>query len=233
MNELLALAVEAHGGLDRWKALETLQADLSIFGYTFTVKQQPEIFRTITVGASLHEERIELDPASFEGRHTVFDGKRLVMENATGVPLETWDDPPARFAGHSFETPWTEMHAAYFSSEALWTYLTMPFLFTYPGFEVEEIEPWHEDGEEWRTLKVTFPDYVKSHHPEQIARFGPDGLLRRHDYVVDTFFMARYDFSADSAPGTASTNSLAVFLDLTTRLSRARAQHRGSVNLTV
>jgi hypothetical protein len=32
---------------------------------------------------------------------------------------------------------------------------------------------------------VTFPDYVKSHTREQISCFGPDGLLRRHDYTVD------------------------------------------------
>jgi hypothetical protein len=46
----------------------------------------------------------------------------------------------------------------YFSSEAMWTYLTIPFLYTYPGFAVEELALWHEEGEEWRPLKATFPD---------------------------------------------------------------------------
>ena len=32
---------------------------------------------------------------------------------------------------------------------------------------------------------MTFPDNVKSHSREQISCFGPDGLLRRHDYTVD------------------------------------------------
>ena len=41
------------------------------------------------------------------------------------------------------------------------------------------------DGEIWRRLKVTFPDTVKSHTRVQISCFGPDGLLRRHDYTVD------------------------------------------------
>jgi hypothetical protein len=74
---------------------------------------------------------------------------------------------------------------AYFASEALWTYLTSPFLYTYPGSESEEIEPWHENGEEWRGLKVTFPDHIASHTKTQITHFGPDGLMRRHDYTVD------------------------------------------------
>ena len=47
---------------------------------------------------------------------------------------------------------------AYFNSYALWTYLTIPFLYTYPGFITEELEPWYEDGEIWRTLRATFPE---------------------------------------------------------------------------
>ena len=41
------------------------------------------------------------------------------------------------------------------------------------------------NGEIWRRLKITFPDNIKSHTREQISCFGPDGLLRRHDYTVD------------------------------------------------
>jgi hypothetical protein len=41
------------------------------------------------------------------------------------------------------------------------------------------------DGERWRRLRVTFPDRIKSHSKVQISCFGPDGLLRRHDYTVD------------------------------------------------
>jgi hypothetical protein len=40
-------------------------------------------------------------------------------------------------------------------------------------------------AEQWRRLKVIFPDRIKSHTKEQITCFGPDGLLRRHDYTVD------------------------------------------------
>jgi hypothetical protein len=64
-------------------------------------------------------------------------------------------------------------------------YLTQPFLYTYPGFSVDEVEPWEEDGEIWRRLKVIFPDDIVSHTREQVSYFGRDGLLRRHDYAVD------------------------------------------------
>ena len=62
---------------------------------------------------------------------------------------------------------------------------TTPFLYTYPGFEVQEIEPWHEDGERWRVLQVCFPDGYAAHTRTQYSYFGEGGLLRRHLYTVD------------------------------------------------
>jgi hypothetical protein len=32
---------------------------------------------------------------------------------------------------------------------------------------------------------VIFPDNIASHTRTQVSYFGPDGLLRRHDYAVD------------------------------------------------
>jgi hypothetical protein len=44
-------------------------------------------------------------------------------------------------------------------------------------------------GGRWRNLapaaEVIFPENIASHTREQISYFGPDGLLRRHDYAVD------------------------------------------------
>ena len=52
-------------------------------------------------------------------------------------------------------------------------------------YSLQELSPIQVDGETWRRLEVTFPDTVKSHTKTQIFCFGPDGLLRRHDYTVD------------------------------------------------
>jgi hypothetical protein len=38
---------------------------------------------------------------------------------------------------------------------ALWGYLTTPFLYTYPGFEVQEIEPWGERLDARSILNLT------------------------------------------------------------------------------
>jgi hypothetical protein len=183
--DLLAFALEAHGGLHRWNEFKTLKAELSAGGAIWHVKQQPGLLADKIFEIDTHIERLTITPFTAAGRRSVFVPDRLVLETLYGTIIESRDDPEAAFAGQTQETPWDKFHVAYFASEALWTYLTSPFLYTYPGFESEEIEPWHENGEVWRRLKVTFPDYVASHTKTQITHFGPDGLMRRHDYTVD------------------------------------------------
>ena len=49
----------------------------------------------------------------------------------------------------------------------------------------EELPPWHEEGEIWRRLKVTFPDDIATHSTIQIFYFDSAGLLKRHDYDAE------------------------------------------------
>src|SRR5256885_17037564 len=55
-------------------------------------------------------------------------------------------------------------------------------LFRSPGFKTEEIEPWLDNGEKRRRLKVVFPDRIATHCPEQIFHVNGDGLICRMDY---------------------------------------------------
>jgi hypothetical protein len=185
MNGLLALALEAHGGLSRWNEFKTLRAELSVDGAIWHAKQQAGLLADKVFEIETHVERLTITPFTAPARRSVFMPDRLVLEMMDSTVVESRDDPEASFAGQTLETPWDKFHVAYFASEALWTYLTSPFLYTYPGFESEEIEPWHENDEVWRRLKVTFPDYIASHNKTQTTHFGPDGLMRRHDYTVD------------------------------------------------
>jgi hypothetical protein len=82
-------------------------------------------------------------------------------------------------------THWDLLHRAYFNGYALWTCLTTPFLLAMEGFEVREIEPWREGTEVWHGLRATFPAAIASHSTEQEFYFGPDMLIRRHDYRVE------------------------------------------------
>ena len=83
------------------------------------------------------------------------------------------------------DTPWDALDLAYFTGCALWTSLTVPFLLNENDFVTEELEPWHEDHETWRRLRAVFPERIACQNRDQIFYFGPDGLLRRHDYNMD------------------------------------------------
>jgi hypothetical protein len=185
MNRLLKLAVDAHGGLDRWNRLRTVEVVLSFGGAVWTMKRKPDLLTQVVFEADLHEQRATLYPFTAPDRRVRFTPDRVVLETTRGEIVEARDNPRASFDGHTVETPWDPLHAAYFTSYALWTYLTIPFLYTYPGFVTKEIKPWTERGEAWRQLEVTFPGDVATHTREQISCFGPDGLLRRHNYRVD------------------------------------------------
>jgi hypothetical protein len=184
MTDLMKAAVDAHGGLSRWNQLKTVKASLSITGVIWQLKGKPDFLKDVTIEAELHKERLT---THFNGQdlRAVFEPNRITVQTEAGRLVDNRDDPRSTFRGHTQETPWDDMHVAYFSSYALWNYLTIPFLYTYPGFVTEELAPWQENGEEWRPLKVTVPDYIASHSREQVAYFGPDGLLRRHAYTVD------------------------------------------------
>jgi hypothetical protein len=185
MNDLLTFALDAHGGLRRWNAHSRLRAEVSVDGAIWHLKQQAGLLTDKIFEIDTHAERLTITPFGAANRRSMFVPDRLTIESLEGDIIETRDDPERCFAGQKRETPWDKFHVAYFASEALWTYLTSPFLYTYPGFESEEIEPWRENGETWRRLQVTFPDYIRSHSKTQVTHFGPDGLMRRHDYTVD------------------------------------------------
>ncbi len=184
MNELLDLAVKAHGGLDRWNKVAGIEVAASITGAIWFVKGKGDFLKNVIVTAETRTEHLTVDFPG-QNKRAIFRPNRLVIETADGTVIDARDDPERSFEGQQRETPWDNVHVAYFAGEALWTYLNPPFLYTHEGFATEEIPSIQVEGETWRRLKVTFPDNVKSHTRQQISCFGPDGLLRRHDYTVD------------------------------------------------
>jgi hypothetical protein len=182
MTELLNPALQAHGGLDRWNKVKAIEVAASISGAIWYVKSKGDFLKNVALTAKTRNERVTVD---FPGqdKRSIFEPNR--PETADGTPTEARDNPEESFEGQQRETPWNDIRMVYFVGEALWTYLNTPFLYTYEGFTTEETPSIQVEGETWRRLKVTFPDTVKSHTREQISCFGPDGLLRRHDYTVD------------------------------------------------
>ena len=184
MNDLLESAVAAHGGLDRWHEVKSITVDASITGALWYLKSKDGALKDVRFEVDTSRQLLTMDFVG-QDKRSVFEPLRVVIQRRDGALIDARDDPERSFDGHRLQTPWDDIHLAYFTGEALWTYLNTPFLYTRPGFVTEEISPIQAGGETWRRLKVTFPDHIKSHTRQQIFCFGPEGLLRRHDFTID------------------------------------------------
>jgi hypothetical protein len=185
VNDLLKLAIEAHGGLRRWKRTERFRATASITGAIWALKGKPGLLDDVVLEGETHAQRLTITPFPRPGQYATWEPDRQTIETSDGGLIAERDDPGASFAGLSRSSPWDDLQVAYFAGEANWNYFTAPFLFARHDFVTEETRPWQEDGQTWRRLLVTYPDTIVAHHRQQTYYFDDVGLLRRLDYSVD------------------------------------------------
>ncbi|HEY4277969.1 MAG TPA: hypothetical protein VGM91_07110 [Conexibacter sp.] len=185
MVDLLDLAVTAHGGMERWRRLSRFRAVASIRGAIWALKGQAGLLDDVLIEGETRDQRVKLSPFPGPGEYATWEPHRQTIETTDGVLVTERLDPGSAFDGHTRETQWDHLHAAYFAGEASWNYFVAPFVFTRPDFRTEELEPWAEGGEVWRRLLVSYPDTIVAHHRQQTYYFDEPGLLRRIDYAVD------------------------------------------------
>jgi hypothetical protein len=159
MDDLLETAVTAHGDLDRWSQITSITVDASIGGAFWSLKNQNDALKQIRFEVETTRQRLTMDFIG-QDKRSVFDPFRVEMQRSGGDLVEARDDPETSFEGHEFETPWDDL--LYFTGQALWTYLNIPFLYTTAGFSTEKIDPIDVDDETWRRLKVRFPGHIKT-----------------------------------------------------------------------
>ena len=185
MSKLAEIAINAHGGLKRWREFNRLSARQLVGGVLWPMKSHDAIINDAQITVELHHEWASHHPFTKGDLHSVFEPTRVAIESKSGGVLYERHNPRDSFEGHTRETPWDVLQLAYFAGYAMWTYLTTPFLFALPGVESEEIDPWQENGATWRCLRVTFPDTIATHCKQQDFYFDDSGLLQRHDYDVE------------------------------------------------
>lgn len=185
MNDLASLAIQAHGGLDRWKSFNTASAHLSQGGALWALKGKGGVLDDVNVTAGLQDQWASHTPFGKPGIRSSFRKDRIALEREDGGVIEEDLQPRGSYAGHTLETPWTDLQLAFFAGCAMWTYLNVPFVFAWPGVHSDELSPWAERGESWRRLRVVFPESLEVFSREQTFYFNEQGLLMRMDYNVE------------------------------------------------
>jgi hypothetical protein len=185
MTTLLDELITAHGGLSRWNELDRVSARLVQGGALWAIKGQGGVLDEVHARVSLHEARESHHPFGADALRSSVTPVQVAVESTRGEIIERAENPRSSFDGHTLQTPWTRLQLAYFVGYAMWNYLTQPFTFALDGFETSQLDTWQVQGEEWRRLRVVWPEYLATHTAEQTIYVGNDGLIRRHDYEVD------------------------------------------------
>jgi hypothetical protein len=185
MNTLAQKIIDAHGGLQAWERFTRLTAHLKQDGALWGLKGHAGKLDDTNVTVGISDEWASHHPFGIDGRTSLFRPGRVEIKDGSGTVLEALDAPRESFAGHTLETPWSELQLAYFAGIAMWTYLNIPFLLAAPGVVCEQLADWTERGETWQRLKVTFPEEIPTHSTVQKLYVDADGLLKRHDYDVE------------------------------------------------
>ncbi|BAM87457.1 conserved hypothetical protein [Bradyrhizobium oligotrophicum S58] len=184
MSDLLDLVLKAHGAA-HWKRFRTIEGDMSIVGALWARKGWPNALRKVRVTADLAQQELSYEPFTAEGLRSSYRPDLVAIDTDDGKRIKQRANPRDAFAGHTPATPWDDLHLAYFSGYAMWNYLNAPFLLAMQGFTAEEIEPWIEDHQTWRRLKVTFPESIATHSREKVFHVDDNGLIARLDYFAD------------------------------------------------
>jgi hypothetical protein len=191
MNDLLAWTVEAHGGMERWERVGKMRMRGQMGGLGLLHSAyDDEPLRTAHISVSEPWVSVEDFPEPNLGTVGTFAGTLVKIERADGSKIlrQRKDARNAflRYPARLRRWFWYDLlDVSYFLGYALWNYMLTPFLFTRPGFEVNEGEPIHYHGRTLRCLKVKFPPEIPTHCGEQSFYINEKGLVSYFDYTVD------------------------------------------------
>lgn len=179
--ELLETAIAAHGGEARWKAAQGLVATMRYGGLAPAQFPAQLPLRHVHVRTSLHVPRVTMAPYPHPGQRGLFHGDDVRIVSDAGPILAERTDPRRAMAQAGKSLHWDALDMLYYISYAFWNYMSVPFLLSRPGFELEELPPAGAN----RRLRARFPDWLPTHCREQVFHFGPEGRLCRHDFVPE------------------------------------------------
>ena len=88
MSELRDLVIDAHGGMERWSKVKTIDGDMSITGALWARKGWPDALKAVHVTADTRSQCISYRRFISEGMCSVCTPDRTVIETQDGKPIK-------------------------------------------------------------------------------------------------------------------------------------------------
>lgn len=101
---VLDAALDAAGGLERWRSHNFLSAHLSQTGNLWAMKGQDGVLDDVRVDVALHQEWVSHHPFGTPELRSSFTPRRVELRDGDGTTIEALDDPRGSFATHAFDT---------------------------------------------------------------------------------------------------------------------------------
>jgi hypothetical protein len=175
--------IDAHGGRERWRNVEVIEASLSSGGFAFAAHGQGSALRNLKAAVHPHARRVVLRDFYRPGWSGVWTPTHVQIRDASETPVMQRDDPRPQFARLVKNVHWDKLDILYFAGYALWNYLSFPFVLELPGVTLSEPEA--KQGGDARRLVATFDASVPTHSAVQTFHFDAAHHLTRHDYTAD------------------------------------------------
>jgi hypothetical protein len=182
-NPTVDRAIDAHGGEARWRKHSSLHATWTFRGMMFKLRLREARLRGLRATLSTIRPEVEIEPFPGPGGAGRFTPEAVELRGGDR-PARRLERPRESFRSLASLAWWNDFQMLYFAGYVLWNYAQLPFLLLQPGLAFASAGSTTAGGELWDKVEVTFPIGFPTHSPRQTFYFGPDGRLRRHDYVV-------------------------------------------------
>ncbi|MFI9382073.1 hypothetical protein [Kutzneria sp. NPDC052558] len=179
----LRAALDAHGGLARWRQIAFITANVAFDGVVWDAKTRDHPLTSARVTVETGQQRTYLTPFHGDERRSSYSPDLAAVVGNDGRVEAARSHPRAVFASDTEESAWDELQVAYFTGFAFWNYLNLPFLAAWPGFTVDEVSTVGA----WQRIGYSFPPEIATHNRAQAMYFDDRHILRRLDYNSEIF----------------------------------------------
>src|SRR5262245_60370494 len=106
MKDLLTSALDAHGGLSRWREIEAFHLKVSIGGGLWRLKGLPDGLRDVTLRVQAHRPIVTITPFGGEARTGHFTPDRVWVEDVNGGVVEERAKQRSSLGRPALAPPW-------------------------------------------------------------------------------------------------------------------------------
>jgi len=103
MSDLLEVAVAAHGGLERWNSVTSIDVAASITGAIWFIKGKGDALKNVRFEVDTKRELVTMDVVGHDKR-SIFEPSRVVIQRVDSTLIDERDDPERSFDGHVYDT---------------------------------------------------------------------------------------------------------------------------------